>query len=287
MIQLDIDGTQLGRRCPLTLGLIGETKATIQALLPLLKSKTDDKHLVKAVSHYKSTRKKLDKHALPSNKSELIHPQQLLKFISEKAKDDAIFTCDVGTPVIWCARFLKMNGKRRLLGSFNHGSMANALSQSIGAMASHPNRQIIAICGDGGLSMLMGELITLTQMQLPVKVIVINNGSLGFVDLEMKACGYIDNGTKLINPNFAAMTNVMGIHALRVDKYADLEGAIENILTHDGPALLDVKTNRLELAMPPTLTKEEVLGFTLYMSKMILSGKGEEIYHLTKSNLWR
>lgn len=287
IIQLDIDGAQLGKRCPLAFGLIGETKPTIQALLPLLESKTNNKHLTKARAHYQKARAKLDKLALPSSKSELIHPQQLVKFISNKACEDAIFTCDVGTPVIWCARFLKMNGKRRLIGSFNHGSMANALSQSLGAMASHPNKQVISICGDGGLSMLMGELITLTQMRLPVKVVVINNGTLGFVELEMKASGYLENGTELINPNFAAMANAMGIHALRVEKYSELESAVENILAHDGPALLDVKTNRLELSMPPSITKEQVLGFTLYMSKMVLSGRGDEAYHLTKSNLWR
>jgi pyruvate dehydrogenase (quinone) len=178
-----------------------------------------------------------------------------------------------------------MNGSRRLIGSFNHGSMANALPHAIGAQASHPGRQVIALSGDGGISMLLGELITLRQRHLPVKVVVFNNGALGFVELEMKAAGIVTYGTDLDNPDFAGMARAAGLFGVRVDKAGDLEDALREAFAHDGAALVEVATARYELSLPPKLTYGEIKGFGLYATRTILSGGGEELVELTKTNL--
>jgi pyruvate dehydrogenase (quinone) len=180
-----------------------------------------------------------------------------------------------------------MNGKRRLLGSFVHGSMANAMPQAIGAQASHPGRQVVSLSGDGGFTMLMGDFITLAQQGLPVKVIVLNNGTLGFVELEMKAAGLLETGVELKNPDFAAMANAMGIHGRRVARASDLPSAVAEVLSHEGPALLDVVSNRLELSMPPKISGEQVKGFSLYALKAVMSGRGDSIVDLALSNLSR
>jgi pyruvate dehydrogenase (quinone) len=287
IIQVDICGEVLGRRCSVDLGVVGDVQQTIQALLPLLNARENTSFLDKAVEHYKKSRKDLDDLAKATPGKPPIHPQYLAKLVSENAAADAIFTCDVGTPTVWAARYLQMNGKRRLLGSFNHGTMANALSQAIGAQATYRERQVIALCGDGGFSMLMGDFITLIQASLPVKVIIFNNGTLGFVELEMKAAGFLDFGTTLQNPNFADLAKSMGILGLRVEDPADLDEALHKIFTHSGPALLDVVTHRMELAIPPAITAEQVKGFSLYMTKAIMSGRGDEVLELIKTNLWR
>ncbi|MGE8180732.1 thiamine pyrophosphate-dependent enzyme, partial [Pseudomonas mandelii] len=203
------------------------------------------------------------------------------------ADDDAIFTADVGTPTVWAARYLKMNGKRRLLGSFNHGSMANAMPQAIGAQASFPGRQVISLSGDGGFSMLMGDFISLAQLKLPVKIIVYDNASLGFVAMEMKSSGLLDTGTDLHNPDFAAMANAMGILGIRVEESEALEPALRRALAHDGPVLVDVVTATQELAMPPTIKLEQAKGFSLYMLKAVMSGRGDEVIELARTNLFR
>ena len=205
--------------------------------------------------------------------------------MSEIADDDAVFTCDVGTPTVWAARYLKMNGKRRLIGSFNHGSMANALLQAIGAQAAYPARQVISMSGDGGFSMMMGDFISLTQLGLPVKVVVLNNGTLGFVEMEMKASGFLDTGTELRNPNFAAMAEAMGIKGVRVEDPQDLEGAVRDVLAHKGPALLDVVSARQELAMPPKATLEQAFGFSLFMAKAVMDGRAGQLIDLARTNL--
>lgn len=287
VIQVDLSGEAIGRRCPVDLGVVGDVKETLGALLPLLKKRTDNAFLEKAVQHYHKAREKLDDLAKESNRPNLIHPQYVAKCVSEIADEDAIFSCDVGTATIWAARYLKMNGKRRLLGSFNHGSMANALSQAIGAQAAFPKRQAVALCGDGGFTMLMGDFITLAQMGLPVKVVIFNNGTLGFVELEMKAGGFLNFGTDLKNPDFAAMSNAMGIYGKRVEHSNELEEALHSAFSHKGPALVDVVTNRMELAMPPEISAEQIKGFSLYMSRAIIDGRGAEVIELVKSNLWR
>jgi pyruvate dehydrogenase (quinone) len=206
--------------------------------------------------------------------------------ISEVAAEDAVFTCDVGTPVIWTARYLKVNGKRRILGSFNHGSMANAMPQAIGAQAAFRGRQIISFSGDGGLAMLLGDLLTLNQMELPVKVVVFNNGALGFVEVEMKSSGYVTFSTDLKNPSFAKVAEAMGMFGVRVERPEQLRPALQGALSHNGPALIEVLTHRLELAMPPTITLEEAKGFSLYMLRTVMNGRGDELIDLAKTNLF-
>jgi pyruvate dehydrogenase (quinone) len=285
-IQVDIRGENLGRRHPLDLGLVGDVGATAAALLPRLKGDRRRAHLDDATAHYRKTRAKLDDLAVPSRGKAPIHPQYLARLLDEAAADDAVFTADVGSPTVWAARYLHMNGKRRLIGSFNHGSMANALLHGIGAQASEPDRQVVALAGDGGLTMMLGELISLTQNDLPVKTIVVNNSSLNFVELEMKAAGFVNSGTELRNPDFAAVAEAMGIFARRVERSEDLPAALAEVLAHDGPALLDVVTERQELSMPPAVNAEQVKGFALYAIRTVLSGRGDELLDLAKAN-WR
>jgi len=283
--QIDIRPENLGRRCKLDLGVVGDVGLTIEALLPLLKPKTERRHLDDAIAHYKKAREGLDALAEGTPGRKPIHPQYLARVISEKAADDAVFTADVGTPTIWAARYLTMNGRRRLIGSFAHGSMANALPQAIGAQAAQPGRQVISLSGDGGFTMLMGDLITLTQMKLPVKVVIFNNGVLGFVALEMKAAGFMNTGVDLENPDFASMARAMGIFARRVEDPGELPGAMLEMLGHSGPALLDVVTAKQELSMPPTITAEEIKGFSLWVLRAVMNGRGDEVVDLAKTNL--
>jgi len=287
ILQVDLRGEQIGRRTPVDLGLIGNVKDTLAALAPMLEEKKDSAYLDLCLGHYKQARKGLDDLATGEPGRTPIHPQFVVKIVDELAAEDAIFTCDVGTPSIWAARYLHMNGKRRLLGSFIHGSMANALPQAIGAQASHAGRQVISLSGDGGLAMLLGEVLTLVQLKLPVKLIVFNNSSLGFVELEMKAAGLIDYGTDLVNPNFAQLAESAGILGVRVEKPEDVHPAIARALEHPGPALVEVLVNRQELSMPPTITAEQALGFSLYMVRAVLSGRGDEVIDLAKTNFLR
>jgi pyruvate dehydrogenase (quinone) len=207
--------------------------------------------------------------------------------LNEVAAEDAIFSCDVGTPTIWAARYLTMNGKRRLLGSFNHGSMGNALPQAIGAQLSHPDRQVITLSGDGGLAMLLGDLLTLRQLQLPVKLVVFKNNALGFVELEMKAAGFLDFATDLHNPDFAKMADAAGLLGLTAETPEQVRPMLVQAIEHDGPALVEVVVNRQELAMPPSIELNQMMGFSLYMVKAVLNGRGDEIIDLVKTNLFR
>jgi pyruvate dehydrogenase (quinone) len=229
----------------------------------------------------------LDKLAESDPSSKVIHPQYVTRLVSELAADDAVFTCDVGTPIAWTARYLKVNGKRRIVGSFNHGSMANALLHAIGAQAAFPKRQVISMSGDGGFTMMMGEFITLSQLGLPVKVVVLNNGTLGFIEIEMRASGFLDVGCDLKNPNFAAMADAMGIKGFRVEKPQDLKEALTEALRHNGPALVDVVSARQELVMPPTTTVDEAYHFGMFMTKAVLDGRGRDLIDLAKVNLRR
>jgi pyruvate dehydrogenase (quinone) len=287
IVQIDLRGEQLGRRTKVDHGFIGDAKTTITALLPKLKQNDSDTHLKTSLEHYRNARKGLDDLATDGAGKKPIHPQYLARVLDERASKDAIFTCDVGTPTIWAARYLKMNGQRRLLGSFNHGSMANALPQAIGAQVTHPGRQVIALSGDGGLAMLMGDLLTLRQLQLPVKVVVFRNDALAFVELEMKAAGIIDFGTDLINPSFAKMAEAAGLLGLKAESPNEVQPMIEQALQHDGPALVEVAVSRQELSMPPTITLEQAKGFSLFMLRAVLSGRGDEIIDLARVNLVR
>jgi len=284
--QVDLRPEQIGRRAVVDLGVVGDVKATIAALLPLLEEKDDDARLAQALKHYAKARKSLDDLAVGAGKR-VLHPQQVAKAISDHASADAVFSCDVGLPTVWAARYLAMNGKRRLIGSFWHGSMANAMAQAIGAQAAFPGRQVISLSGDGGFSMLMGDFLSLTQLRLPVKIVVFNNGKLGFVELELMSTGFLTTGTDLKNPNFAAMAEATGVRGIRIEKPDEVDAAIAAALAHDGPVLVDAVVARTELAMPPAITAEMAKGFTLYMVKAVLSGRTDEIIDLAQGNLWR
>jgi pyruvate dehydrogenase (quinone) len=285
VIQIDSRGENLGKRTPLTMGIVGNVKETLKALWEHLETKEENRHLKEFLKDYQEVRSQLDELAVGHPGRTPIHPQFLAKMVDEVASADAIFTCDVGTPTIWAARYLKMNGKRRLLGSFNHGSMANALPQAIGAQLEFPNRQVVTFSGDGGLAMLLGDLISLKQLKAPVKVVVFNNGALGFVELEMKAAGFFGGGTKLENPDFSELAKSAGIYGARVEDPAKLKLALEEAFRHSGPALIDVVVNREELSMPPTITLDEALGFNLWAIKAVLNGRGNEIVDLAVTSL--
>ena len=285
VIQVDIRGERIGRRVPVQVPLVGTVRDTIEALTPMISVKTDSAHLNRMTAHYHRSRARLDKLARGRRNDSPLHPQFVAATIDRLAAPDAVFTADVGTPCIWAARYLHMNGTRRLIGSFNHGSMANALPHAIGAQASQPGRQVVAMSGDGGLAMLLGELITLRQLQLPVKVVVFSNGALSFVELEMKAAGIVTYGTDLDNPDFAGIARASGLLGIRVDKAGELEGALRQAFGHDGPALVEVRTARHELSLPPKLTYGQIKGFTLYATRTILSGGGAELVELTRTNL--
>ncbi len=286
IIQIDIDPGSLGSHCHVDMALIGDIRTTLLALQPLLEVKQDRDFLDKALKHYQEARKDLDDLATANDK-QAIHPQYLTQQLSTFASDDAIFTCDVGTPTVWAARYLKMNGKRRLIGSFNHGSMANAMPQALGAQSIDRQRQVIAMCGDGGFSMLMGDFLSVAQLKLPVKLVVFNNSVLGFVAMEMQSGGYLTDGTALQNPSFAAIANACGVKGIRVERASDLDAAIQEMLAHDGPVLLDVVTASEELVMPPQIKMEQAKGFSLYMLRALINGRGNEVVELAKTNWLR
>ncbi|NRF86100.1 ubiquinone-dependent pyruvate dehydrogenase [Burkholderia gladioli] len=280
VVQIDHHGAAIGKRVSVDLGLVGDVKATLAALQGRLERKTDRHFLEAARKHYADAREGLDSLARPSPGDAPIHPQYLTRLVSELAADDAVFSVDVGTPTLWAARYLKMNGKRRLLGSFNHGSMANALPQALGAQAALPGRQVVALCGDGGLSMLMGELLTARQLKLPLTLVVFNNSSLGFVSMEMKAGGYLDDDTRLADTDYAAIARGAGIDGIRVERSDELEAALKEAFSRPHPVLVDVRIARQEIALPPKIEWAQAKGFSLYMLKAVLNAKGNEVVEL-------
>ena len=285
MIQVDRDPTALGRHTTLSLGIAADVRETLSALLPKLAERSDTTFLDHALAHYHKARSGLDELAQPAGAGKPVHPQHLMRLVSELAAEDAVFTADVGTPTVWAARYLKMNGRRRLLGSFNHGSMANAMLQALGAQAAQPNRQVISLSGDGGFTMMMGDMLTAVQQKLPIKIILFNNSSLGFVAMEMKAGGYLDTATDLQNPDFAAMAKVAGFTSFRADDSTNLKETLTQALAHPGPVLVDVRTERNELIMPPKVQIGQAKGFSLYMLKAVLNGRGDEVVELARTNL--
>jgi pyruvate dehydrogenase (quinone) len=285
VVQVDVRGEKIGRRTRVDVALVGTVKDTINALSDRLAEKDDDSHLKVMTDHYARARKRLDALSHSRGDAGPLHPQVLARAIDEAAADDAVFLADVGTPTLWAARYLTMNGRRRLLGSFNHGTMANALPQALGVQAAQPGRQVVTLSGDGGIAMLLGELLTLRQLRLPVKVIIFNNGALSFVELEMKADGYVNFGTELDNPNFADVARAVGLHAERVERPSQLGAALGNALAHDGPAVVEVLTERQELAIPPKITAAQAQGFTLWATRSILSGRGDEVLEVARKNL--
>src|ERR1700692_216750 len=254
--QVDMRPENIGRRTPVDIGVVGDVRATIASLMPLVKERTDRSHLDQATQHYRKARKGLDELAVGSPGKHLIHPQQIAKAISDHASEDAVFTCDVGLPTVWAARYLAMNGKRRLIGSFWHGSMANRMPHAIGAQKAFPGRQVVSLSGDGGFTMLMGDFLSLAQLGLPVKVVVFNNSALGFIEIEQKSTGFLDFGTKFKNPNFAAMAEASGVRGIRLEDPADVDDGIAAALAHDGPVLVDAAVSRTVLPIPPAITTE-------------------------------
>ncbi len=285
VIQVDIRADHLGRRVRLDLGVQGDVKETLMALAPALETKSDKAHLDRSRRDYRAARRRLDSHVQGVAGRRPVHPEFLAAKISALAADDAIFTADVGMCTVWAARYLEMTADRRLLGSFTHGSMANALPQAIGAQVRFPDRQVISLSGDGGFAMMMGDFLTLTQYGLPVKVVVFNNGSLGMVKLEQNVAGLRDFGTELKNPNLAEVAVAMGAEGYRVADPSELEGALQKALASDGPVLVDVLTNPSELAMPPKATVDQAHGYSLYLMKEVLSGGAADVLETIKSNL--
>jgi len=286
IVQVDVRGEQLGRRTPIDLGLVGDVGVTASALLGYLRADRDDGHLRDAVANYRKTRKDLDGLAVDDGKRPL-HPQFVARLLDELAEDDAVFTADVGEPVVWAARYLTMTKGRRLLGSFTHGSMANAMPQALGAQAVDRDRQVIALSGDGGIAMLLGDLLSIRQNDLPIKVIVFDNSALGFVEVEMKAAGIVNFGTTLENPDFAAVATAMGMTGIRVERGEELEPALRRALREPGPVLVDVVVARQELSIPPAITAAQAKGFTLWALRTVLSGRGDELLDLADTNVWR
>lgn len=284
IIQIDIKPERLGRRAKLELGLCGNIKDTVEALLPLLTVKQDDSFLMAQLALYEKVKENLNIYVKDRGETDKISPEFVAHTINELATDDAIFTVDTGMCCVWGARYLHGTGKRKLLGSFNHGSMANAMPMAIGAALSHPGQQVIALCGDGGLSMLLGDLATIHQYKLPIKLVVFNNRALGMVKLEMEVAGLPDNQTDMVNPDFALIATAMGFRGITVNEPDDLEDSLRDAFNTPGPVLINVFTNPDSLAMPPKIEFDQMKGYATTMSKLILGGKMDEVLDTVKAN---
>jgi pyruvate dehydrogenase (quinone) len=284
IVQIDIKPENLGRRTKLDLGLCGDVKDTLQALLPLVEMKEDATFLTKQLEFYKEVKKNLQVYVEDHGKSNEIHPEFVASVINELAAKNAIFTVDTGMCCVWAARYIEGTGERKMLGSFNHGSMANAMPQAIGAALARPEQQVIAFCGDGGISMMLGDLMTIVQYQLPVKIIVFNNRSLGMVKLEMEVAGIPDLETDMLNPDFVKIAEAMGMMGMSIDDPNDVKSGLEKAFLHEGPVLVSIQTDPNALAMPPKLEFDQMKGVALYMGKMMLSGRMDEVFKIITSN---
>jgi pyruvate dehydrogenase (quinone) len=284
IIQIDEKPERLGRRAKLEMGLTGKITDTIEALLPLIKEKDDDSFLKAQLHLYDKVKENLLTYVKDSGSKDNISPEFVAATINEMAADDTIFTVDTGMCCVWGARYIQATGQRIMLGSFNHGSMANAMPMAIGAALTYPGRQVIAFCGDGGLSMLLGDLATIHQYHLPIKLIVFNNRSLGMVKLEMEVQGLPDNQTDMVNPDFGMVAQAMGFKGMTVHNPEDLKKLLQEAFTHQGPVLVNIMTNPEALAMPPKIEWEQMKGYALSMSKMILGGRMDDALDMIKSN---
>ncbi len=284
IIQVDERPERLGRRAKLTLGLQGKIRDTLRALMPILRPKEDDSFLKAQLHLYDKVKEHLLSYVKDRGEVNAISPEFVAHTINELATDDAIFTVDTGMCCVWGARYLHSTGKRDLLGSFNHGSMANAMPMAIGAQLSHPERQVVALCGDGGLSMLLGDLATIRQYDLPIKIVVFNNRALGMVKLEMQVQGLPDNETDMVNPDFALVAEAMGFRGITVREPGELIEVLRNSFAMRGPVLINVMTNPASLAMPPKIEFEQVKGYAVSMTKLMLGGHMGEVLDMVKSN---
>ncbi|CAM2797845.1 pyruvate dehydrogenase [Streptomyces albus] len=286
IVQVDVRPEHLGRRTQLDLAVWGDVRETLRCLTPRVRAKTSRRFLDRMLKKHADAlegvvsayTRKVDKH-VP------IHPEYVASILDEEAADDAVFTVDTGMCNVWAARYLTPNGRRRVIGSFSHGSMANALPQAIGAQFLDRSRQVVSLSGDGGFAMLMGDFLTLVQYDLPVKVVLFNNSSLGMVELEMMVDGMPAHGTHNRNPDFAALAEAAGAHAVRVEKPKHLRGALRDVLKHKGPALIDVVTDPHALSLPPKITREQVSGFALSAGKTVLDGGVGRMVQMARSNL--
>ncbi|WP_239352490.1 thiamine pyrophosphate-dependent enzyme [Snodgrassella communis] len=284
IIQIDHDATQLGLRHPINLGLVGDIKTTLQTVLPKIQPRSDSSFLDHHTALFTKIMDKNEAHATPDDKHP-IHPQQLIELIDKHADDNALITADVGTPMLWGSRYLTMNGKRRFLTSLKHGTMANGMPQAYGLQKAFPARQVISLSGDGGLAMLMGDLLTAKQENLPIKIVVFNNSSLNFVEQEQKGEGLVEVFVDLKNGDFKTIAEGCGFSAQSVSKSSELEAAVQTFLAHNGPALLDVVISDKELIMPPAISYENVKNMVWYGSKAILEGKGKDVIDMIKNNI--
>jgi pyruvate dehydrogenase (quinone) len=284
IVQVDIKPERIGRRAKVDMGLHGSVKDTLAVLLPMLKQKEDDSFLQAQLKVYADVQDKMQTYVDDTGKKDMIHPEFVAAMLDELANDDTIFTVDTGMSCVWGARYIKATGKRKMIGSFNHGSMANAMPHAIGAALASPGRQVIALCGDGGLSMLLGDLATITQYNLPVKIIVFNNRSLGMVKLEMEVAGLPDWQTDMHNPDFAMVAQAMGMKGITINDPDNLKQSLREALTYKGAALVNIMTDPNALAMPPKIEFEQVKGMALSMTKLILNGRMEEVLDTVKAN---
>lgn len=284
-VQLDIRPGRLGRRSRLDLGLLGDVGETLRALLPMVQPKSDRAFLDRMVQKHKEAVRRLSVYVNHIDKRTPMHPEPVAAALSDAAADDAIFTADTGMCNVWSARYLRSTKNRRILASYSHGSMANALPQAIGAQASHPGRQVIAMCGDGGFAMSMGDILTVTQYDLPIKILVFDNSALGMVKLEMEVAGLPDYQTDLKNPNFAQMAEAIGIMGVRIENPADVRSGIKKALEHSGPALIDVVTDGNAVSLPPHVNADQLMGFGVAMGKLVLSGHIDEVVDTIETNI--
>ena len=282
--QIDIKPERLGRRAKVDIGLCGDVKLSIQSLLRMLNPKTDDSFLLKQLKRYEGVKKDLAAYTEDKGDVNKIHPEYVMSEIHKLSSDDAVFTVDTGMTWVWGARYLQATGKRHMLGSFNHGSMANALPQAIGAALAYPDRQVVALCGDGGLSMTLGDLETVVQYKLPIKIIVFNNRSLGMVKLEMEVDGLPDWQTNMLNPDFAQVAEAMGMTGFNVSDPEEVLTTLLNAFELDGPVLVNIMTDPNALSMPPKIEFGQMVGFAQSMYKLLINGRSQEVIDPINSN---
>jgi len=285
IVQVDIRVGHLGRRSKLDLGIWGDVRETIHALLPMVDAKPDRSFLDAMTKKHKEAVRRLNVYVDHVGKRTPMHPEPVAAALSEIAADDAIFTADTGMCNVWSGRYIRATKDRRLIGSFSHGSMANALPQAIGAQLAFPGRQVISMSGDGGLAMLMGDLLTVTQYDLPIKILVFNNSALGMVKLEMEVAGLPDYQTDLKNPNFAKLAEAIGIMGVRIENPADISSGLKKALQHSGPALIDVVTDPNAVSLPSHIEPQQLVGFGLTMGKLVLSGRIDEVVDTIETNI--
>jgi len=284
IVQIDIKPENLGRRTKLNMGLHGDIAPSLQALIPLVEGRSNSSFLDAQLHVYKKVEEHLQTYVKDKGKIDRIHPEAVASLINDFASEDAIFTCDTGMCNVWSARYIKANGKRKMIGSFIHGSMANAMPHAIGASLARPDHQIVALCGDGGLSMLMGDLATIKQYQLPIKMIVFNNSSLGMVKLEMEVQGLEDFQVDMVNPDFSLVAQSMGIRAITINDPQKLESGLKEAFDYSGPVLVNVITDPAALSLPPKIELKMVTGMAVSMTKMMLGGKFQDVLDTVKGN---